>query len=166
MYATASKLLSRFSATELAQLVDRGIPPLVTAAMLTTAAASGDMSGYTQEERDATTAALEVINQAIVDAAAEINPYLEGRYTLPLTVVPEVLTRVACDLARYYLYDDRALDQVKDRRDNAIGFLKLIADRKVSLGISEAGQAAPSSAGTVQASAPERVFTRERLGDY
>jgi phage gp36-like protein len=166
MYATASKLLSRFGATELAQLADRSIPSLVSAEMLTTAAAGGDMSGYTPEEQAATAAALDVINQALADAAGEISPYLEGRYTLPLTVIPDVLVRVACDLARYYLYDDRAPDQIKDRRDNAVGLLRLIADRKASLGISEAGQPAASSPGSVQAISAAPVFTRETLRDY
>ena len=44
----------------------------------------------------------DVVNLALDDATAEINGYL-ARYKVPFTVVPPLLTRLACDIARYRL---------------------------------------------------------------
>lgn len=82
-----------------------------------------------------------VINEAILqlaisDAENLIDAKLRGRYTLPIAPAQPALTRIACDLARYFLYDDAAPEQVKDRyaaamrelRDYATGVSQLDVD--------------------------------------
>ncbi|MDP0260902.1 DUF1320 domain-containing protein, partial [Glaesserella parasuis] len=38
---------------------------------------------------------------ALKDSSSQIDGYLSGRYRLPLRAVPQNLTRICCDLARY-----------------------------------------------------------------
>jgi len=73
-----------------------------------------------------------VLDQAISDAAAEIDSYL-GRYDLPLSVVPPVLVRLSCDIARYFLYDDMPTEQVTKRYEVAIKFLLNVAKGHIDL---------------------------------
>ena len=83
-----------------------------------------------------------VLDAALADAAADIDAYLGGRYPLPLKVVPKVLNRHACDLARYYLYDNRlADDHPAARRYRAsIRLLEQVAAGKVQLGLAADGE--------------------------
>ena len=122
-YATTTELLIRFDSDEIAQRADRLVPRLVTDEMLRIAAAGGDLSGFTPEERAAIARAMEKVDRALADARNTIDSYIAGRYTLPLSTVPQVLTRIACELARYYLYDDQITDTVKQRYDANIKFL-------------------------------------------
>ena len=101
----------------------------------------------------------------MTDAAAEIDGYLAAVYALPLSTVPVVITRLACDMARYYLMGDRVTQAVGDRYKNAIAFLRAVADGKVSLGLDMASTPANDAGGAV-AVAASRVFTRDSLADY
>lgn len=158
-YATATDLLERFDAEELAQRTDRGVPRLVTAVMLKTAAAGSSMAAYTNEEQAATAAALVLVNKALVDADATVDGYLAGRYKVPMASAPAVLGRLACDLTRYFLYDDQATETVKQRHDAAIAVLRDIAAGKVSLG-ADLGASAQPKGGSVEISSGGAVFGR------
>lgn len=107
----------------------------------------------------------EVLNRALADAEAEVDGYLVGRYTLPLATVPRILTGVACDIARYRLYDDRATEHVRQRYDDAVKLLRSVAEGKLTLGLDSNSQPTPTTSGA-QFTEPQRVFTRESLGDY
>jgi phage gp36-like protein len=99
-----------------------------------------------------------VVSRALTDADAEINGYLDGRYTLPLTTVPTVIVRLAADIARYYLYDDRVTDAVKARYNDAVGYLQSVAKGIVSLGLDASNAQAVPSPG-VKIISNDRVFT-------
>ncbi len=137
-YATQQNLIDRFGEQELIQLTDR--------------AGAGTVNAT-------------VIAQALEDADGAINGYLKAKYALPLDPVPLVLTRTAADIARYYLYEDRVTEIVEKRYQEAIRFLKGVADGSVQLGV-DAVNAAPASSGGPQYSAPDRVFTNDTLADY
>lgn len=137
-YATQQNLIDRFGATELAQLTDR------------TAGTTIDVT---------------VVAKALEDADAVINGYLKAKYTLPLSPVPLVLTRVAADIARYYLYEDRVTEIVEKRYQDAVKFLKGVADGSVQLGVDAVNQA-PAASGGPQYAAPDRVFNRDTLANY
>ena len=107
IYAAVKDLVDRFGEAELVQLSDRD----GTGSMGTT-----------------------VINRAIADATAFADGYLGRVYRLPLAgcakpvtvpgaapeyACPPVLTRMVCDLARYYLYTDLADDHEAARRYKA-----------------------------------------------
>jgi phage gp36-like protein len=67
------------------------------------------------------------IQRALDDATAEIDSYVGMRYPLPLTEVPPLIKRLACDIARYRLYDDAAPEEVRARYDDAVSVLRKIA---------------------------------------
>jgi len=138
-YATQQNMIDRFGEQELIELTDRAQLGVI----------------------DAT-----VLEQALVDADAEINAYLVSRYTLPLASVPPVLTRFAADIARYMLYDTRASDQVLQRYKDAIAFFKQVSTGSASLGLDAGGSGQVVDAGGVQVSAPDRVFNSESLDGY
>jgi len=109
-YCTKQDLIDRFGENELVQLTDRIGTGLIDDA---------------------------VINQAIADAAAEIDNYIV-KY-LPLSAVPAGLVRIACDIARFYLYDDAVIDIVEKRYDGARHFLEMVAKGQASLGVDISG---------------------------
>lgn len=137
-YATAADLSQRFGEAELAQLAD----PLHTG------------------EPDAAVLAL-----ALADADAEINGYLAARYALPLPVVPAVLVRVACDIARYRLWADRASEEVRRRYDDATRVLVNISKGVVALGLAQA-DTAPTPSLASFAAGPVRVWGRDNSAGY
>lgn len=105
-YCTQSDLSARFGDTELIQLTDR----TNSGAINTT-----------------------VLNQALADADAEIDSYLVARYSLPLDSIPQNLTRLACDITRYRLYENAATDTVQKRYDQAIRYLVQIGNGTLAL---------------------------------
>lgn len=99
----------------------------------------------------------DTISRAITDAEATINAHLQVRYTLPLPNVPAFLTRVACEIARYMLYQDRATEEVTRRYEGAMKTLESLA--RGTLGV-DADDGSPSL-GSPEIMAGDRVFTRE-----
>ncbi|BBL70331.1 gp436 family protein [Methylogaea oryzae] len=132
-YAVKQDLIDRYGEAELIQLTDRASLGII----------------------DDT-----VLGQAIGDAAAEIDGYLSGRYQLPLASVPSVLVRIACDIARYRLYDQAAAEQVTKRYDDAVAMLRSIAKGELSLGTD--GASAPTVANTAQIESAGSVFSRDK----
>ncbi|TBV76875.1 gp436 family protein [Pseudoxanthomonas winnipegensis] len=137
-YATRDDLVSRFGETEVAQLSDRA------------------NTGQINEA---------VVADKLADAEAEIDAYLGGRFKLPLQVVPEVLKRVACDIARYHLQDDRATEDVVRRYKDAITFLQLIVKGTVSIGADPLGQT-PAASDLPDFAGGERTFDARSLKDF
>ncbi|MEQ8747349.1 DUF1320 domain-containing protein [Pyruvatibacter sp.] len=139
-YATKQDLIDRFGAEELEQLTDR----------------------------DGTADAIvdSVLTRALEDADAKINSYLSGHYTLPLSDPPDVLERTAADMARYYLYQDGAPEQVQKAFDHAIAYLRDVAAGKARLGDQDAPGDAPTSDGGPRINADPAVFSKDTLADY
>lgn len=102
---------------------------------------------------------VDAVERALADAGAEMDGYLAVRYALPIESVPEVLTRLCCDLARYHLYRESVTDLVKQRRDAVIQSLRDIASGRLTLGLPAAAQAAQSAqARAVRVRAAARTF--------
>lgn len=135
-YATQSDMERRFGADEVLQLADR----------------DGD------SVHDAG-----VIDGALNDASAEIDAYLAGRYALPLASTPPLITRIACDIARYRLWDDHASEEVRRRYEDARRLLGEIAAGRVTLGLPDAPAVAP---GGVAWSAPAAVFDESGMSGF
>ena len=129
-YCTSTDLITRFSAEELVQLTDR--------------------SGANAVDTD-------VLNAAIADADADINAALV-RYTLPLAYVPENIVRTACDLTRYYLYDDAVIDVVQKRYDTATSYLTMLTTGKIMLPADVNGAVQEATGNTVLMSSETAVF--------
>jgi phage gp36-like protein len=79
------------------------------------------------------------VQDAIDYAEQLIDGYLRGRYPVPLEPVPELIRRLAVDLAVFHLYSRRfELDMPQsmiDRRKEIIRLLEQIQAGKVLLGI-------------------------------
>ena len=132
-YASQQNLIDRFGEVELIQLTDRDSLGAIDAA---------------------------VVARALADADAEINGYLSTRYTLPLSPVPAVLEKLACDIARYQLFENKAVDTVVERYENSIRFLKDVVSGKVTLGVDGNGEQAATISNAVQISSTTPVFRR------
>lgn len=138
-YATKQNLIDRFGQVEIAQLTDRS-------------------AGTTIDDT--------VVSRALEDADAMINGYLQGRYTLPLASVPAMLVTVACNIARYQLFEDRVTEIVRQRYEDAIAWLKDVAAGRVALGLDAAGDETQQETGTVDYEANDRVFDQDSLASF
>lgn len=137
-YATQQDLIDRYGETELIQLTDRvAIPPAAI---------------------DATVTA-----RALDDAAATVDGYLRGRYALPLAATPPALTRVACDLARFFLWGDRAdpTGAIAAAAAEARRWLQQVAAGLVTL--DAAAPAAAAASGGARVSVGAAPFSRADL---
>ena len=108
---------------------------------------------------------VDVALSAIDDAKAKIDGYISGRVTLPLIEVPPILKLFACDMARYYLYDESPTDVVKTRYEEAIAFLKDVSKGSVSLGINDSGST-PESNDLAMMESSGSVFGRSNSKDF
>lgn len=55
------------------------------------------------------------VDRALAEAAEEIDSALRGRYVLPVMPVPDLLRRLACDLAREALFTQMVPETVAER---------------------------------------------------
>ena len=137
MYASVADMLSRFGEQDLILLTDR--------------------------EGRAESIDNNVLEQALNDASAEIDGYLAGRYPLPLAHVPTILNRLCCDIARYSLSTEHAPEPVEKRYQAALRFLTSVGKGELQLGLSDDGEAAPSS-NFAEMQSDGRVFSRSDKG--
>ena len=139
-YATQSDMTERFGAVELAQLSDRVNGTVIDVA---------------------------VVARALADADAEIDAYLARRYQLPLASTPPVLVRMACDIARYRLYDEAVTEAVRVRYNDAVALLKRMASGEVELPAATVLPApATGSANAVLVRTGARQFGLADLSNY
>ena len=134
-YCSIQDLIARFGETELVELTDE------------------QNLGVIDEEQ---------IAQVISDVDGFIDGYLSGRYTLPLASIPASLTRAACHLVRYDLYDDPP-PHVQKRFDQALAWLRDLSAGRGSLGINQDGSQ-PATSDTVSMSSGGNVFNRVDKG--
>lgn len=138
-YASQDDLVTRFGERELVELTDRADPP------------SGEVDAA-------------VVAAALADTDGEINGYLGVRYPLPLAEIPTLIVNLACDIARYRLFEHRATVQVEARYEAAIALLEKIRDGEQQLQLASGAEVAASE--TVLLDGEDRLFTRERLKGF
>lgn len=162
VYATVDDLIDRFGEAEMIGLTD----PDNTAVQ----------SARAQRKLD--------------DAHALANGYVGMAYRLPLAgcakpapqpgnpqaveyVAPPLLTRLVCDIARYYLYDDKSTDEVLKRYEQAKQELLHISQGKATLACPWGGVAGDPLSADPQAggcevgySFPARQMTDETLRGF
>lgn len=107
------------------------------------------------------------IDKAITNASAEIDSYLSVRYETPLTTPSEVIKEHCVSIAFYKLHrvapDPEGL--VAIRKADALKWLRLAADGKVSVGVVEAKPTGNGRAVLVNTGAP-RLFNRRSMRGY
>ena len=140
-YAVVQDMINIFGEAEMTQLTDRSEPPA---------------GAYVAE----------TIEQSLNDAEAEIDAYLAARYALPLAVVPDILKRTTCNIARYLLHGPAITDEVTRRYDNSISFLKSVSRGDAALGVDSTSGTAPASENLPEHFGSDRTFSRDSLRDY
>ena len=135
-YCTKQNMVDRFGLEELIQLTDQA------------------NTGVVDDN---------VLNMAINDASGLIDSYLAGRYSIPLATIPSAINRIACDLTRYWLYDDAVTDLVQKNHDAAISFLKDASNGVVQLGVDATGNK-PQTNNSAKMESGGRIFGRNDNG--
>jgi phage gp36-like protein len=107
------------------------------------------------------------VTRAIASADAAIDSYCQGRFTVPLSPIPDKIRDVSVDLAIYNLYsrrEDTTPETRKDRYKEGIRFLEKVAEGKINLG---AATPAPVTTGNaVDIEQSERIFTRDKMTGF
>lgn len=136
-YCSQADLVERFGVRELAQLTDE------------TAATSPDSAEITK---------------ACDEATSLIDSYISARYITPLATVPTIVRKWACDIARKFLWKDRAGPDspVSLNHDAAMAQLRDVARGTAALP-DAAGTAPASSGGSVSVSSSAQTFTDDVL---
>lgn len=139
-YATKAAMIARFSEAEVIALTDR------------------ESVGVINDT---------VLDGMLIEADAEIDPYLAPRHVLPLATVPKILTGFACDIARFRLCGAGGVtetEEIRNRYKDAVKFLEKVAEGKIGLGLDPLNNIA-KPANTVQFSAAtSHVFGRSERG--
>lgn len=163
-YATPADLLDRFEAGLVAQ---RAAPEgvRVVGPLLKLTVADGDRSSYSVEEIAAADAALERIDEALLDAEGHVDSFLSDLYVLPLDPVPRLIRRCTCEIARFYLWGDAAAKDSVEERDfkAALKTLESIRKGDVKLGIQPEAASTPDRILGEVVGGDERLFTRKSL---
>jgi phage gp36-like protein len=109
------------------------------------------------------------VDEAVTQADAEIDSYIGGRYSVPLSTVPDIVKKHSVDIAIYNLYSRVVQDVPEIRRErykNAISQLKDIARGTVSLGMADPPAAADDGGAETNKPTDENVFTRDSLEGF
>ncbi len=136
-YATREAMETRFGVAEILQLADR------------------ENTGFADAG---------VIAAALADADNEIDGYVGVLYALPLDETPPILLRLACDMARFFLYKDRASEQVRQSYEDAVDRLKRIANGTLKLPLPDVTVPLEKKATAVPLSRVSQ-FTDAKLGE-
>jgi phage gp36-like protein len=110
------------------------------------------------------------LTQALTDASAMIDGYIQNRVSLPLTEpqIPATLKACCADIARYRLDRNRCREEVRIRYEDWISWLKDVSKGIVNLGLDS--QVPPESAtlvpDRVYVQSSDRVFTDDVLRRY
>jgi phage gp36-like protein len=114
---------------------------------------------------------LVAVDRALASATAEIDTYIGVRYPLPLLEVPEFLKTICVDVAIYRLAlaADVLSEEHRRRYDDALAFLKRVADGKAALLFTSSapGEDGEPASGPrpIVSEGPARLFSREKMRD-
>jgi phage gp36-like protein len=107
----------------------------------------------------------DAVVQAALDRAEDaLEARCRGRYTLPLSPVGDYEQGLIGDIARYYLHENRAPEEVEIRYKTALDTLRNIGSGNVRLGAARVTGAA--AAGAPQFSGDTPVMGRDNTSDY
>ncbi|MFZ0888156.1 MAG: DUF1320 domain-containing protein [Candidatus Binataceae bacterium] len=125
-----------------------------------------DLVQLTNEDPSVTTVNTSTLQTVLDDASAEIDGYIEARFSLPLAQVPAALNLLTCEIAMYKLQALRPLHDIEDARkryEDAIRKLEKVAKGELTLGLSPAGIQPDVAQKVETVEGPRRIFDRKRL---
>lgn len=110
-----------------------------------------------------------IVEQAVIDADAEIDGYLNKKYDVPFLKPPTVINKLSKDIAIYNLISRMGIDEserektYKTRYDAAIAFLLNVAKGTIDIGINDSKANANSG---FQINSSKRLFSRENMRGF
>jgi len=125
-------------------------------------------SEYIEDEQEQEQKINPLCEDAIADAAAEINGYLAKRYKVPFKRPVPVITKYAKDIAAYNLVSRHGIDESErektflTRYNAAIKFLLEVAKGNVDIDTEE-NNATQSAANGFRMNSEDRRFSRNNL---
>lgn len=122
-----------------------------------------DVIGYTDDD-DAGTVDQSRVDQAIEMAGVMIDAYVGGRYQVPLDPVPDLVKRLAVDLAVFEICSRRSdpPENREQKRQQAVRLLEKIGSGSAVIP-GAVSASTDSGSNPVQISSADRVFSRDRL---
>lgn len=144
-YTNLAELQTKIQSASLAQLTD-------------------DAAGTTIDEAK--------VAEAIAYADELIDGYLRGRYSLPLSTVPKLISKLSIDITVYQLYARRPEsgipEAISEQYKNATSVLDRIQKGLISLGVEQA--ASPENLGQSEfrtnKTASDRLFNKDLMAGY
>ena len=140
-YCTIAELTARYGAAMLLQLSDRA-------------------ETYPTEPDAA------LFDRAIADAGALIDGYLGGRYRLPLSSVPTLVTNLALVIAIYMAHASVAPEKIRKDYDDALRQLQAIAAGTMVLVDIAGAESAGTESNEVLTNEPSRPLTADTMTGY
>lgn len=140
MYATIEELIARYGQNEILQLACQS-----------------------DDESQIDAKAVEI---ALLDGAELINSYVAVKHALPLSVVPEVLKRINCELARYFLYKIGRTEELEKSYEKNIRYLRDVAQGGVILEHSASGQAPTQADEVIFTGSSARLFSHLQMKGF
>lgn len=109
------------------------------------------------------------VQRACDDAGDLVDGYLRKRHALPLTAVPPILVKFSAAIARYELHlggDRQPTEQVRQDRNDALAWLKDVANGKADLPPDAGGVEAAEDVGRVRGRAGVSMISEGDLSAY
>lgn len=106
------------------------------------------------------------IDDAIAAADGEINAWLQEKYTIPLSPVPDIIKRFSANIAIYNLYSRRMEEIPETRRENyknALRTLEKLSSGAMSLGITPHPSETETGGAEAIRTNDDRIFTRASI---
>jgi phage gp36-like protein len=167
-YATGQNLLEWYGAKELAQIATPDDLVMVPAQLLRLTLEGGNRDAFSLEEKAAADAAQVRISAVLEEATLLIESYLGRRYSLPIPdsgVQSSPLPRACGAMARRLLYDDGVPQEVGQRYELTLGWLRDLANSQANLGSEETTQTTVG-AGLADFESSERIFDQSTLQGF
>lgn len=124
-----------------------------------------------EDEEERTEKITPLAEDAVADACAEIDGYIGKRYRVPLAKCPQIIRKLAKDIAVYNLASRTGIDEddrentIYIRYKNAISFLLLVAKGTADIGTEEDGSTPDGgmAANGFRMRSSDRTFSRESM---
>ena len=116
-------------------------------------------------EATLTSEARSMIETALADASAAMNGYIRVRHALPLADVSTMLNRIACVMARFYLYRDCVPENIEKDYDKAIAVLRDVS-KGVLLLTETTGAIPEQSEAIVIVGGSDRLFNNNTMEGF
>lgn len=167
-YATRLDLLEKVNGPEeLSQVATRSNVAPVDLAVLERVLREQDTSGDPPEQVALATEAKATIDAELARASSRMDMRLRVRYTLPFAdPQPPELLSLCLDIARYFLHDESASDEIHRRYDDAMKELAAIAEGLADITLPPGTGVELTASSPIRSEGWSRQYTEATLQPY